>query len=1197
MKRFLLLLMAVGLFNFLNATNVVTINESGNSETGISLVSSNTDQSILSFKMNEFSYSEVETSRGSAWSIFVDGSAKRLKKGSPELPLFYTSVIIPSDAEMQVEVLKAQYVEYENVLVAPSKGNFDRTINPSDVEYEFGPQYQRDDFFPLKTADLRSPYIIRDFRGQTVLINPFVYNAVTKTLRVYYNIELKVFKEGISNINTLASNDFPTTIDSRFKNIYQRQFINYESMQSRYTPVEEDGNMLIISYGDFMDEMDPFIDWKIKTGTEVEIVDVATIGGASAIKTYIADYYNDNGLTFVLLVGDAQQLPSSTVGGNDSDVDYSYIVGGDHYPDCFVGRFSAQNADHVITQVQRTIDYERYPLQMSSWYDNAIGIASDQGPGDDNEYDYVHMRNIANNKLIPFTYSYAYELFDGSQGGEDADGNPNPTLVADAINSGATIINYTGHGSDVSWGTSGFSSNNVNNLTNNGKLPFIISVACVNGNFVGTTCFAEAWLRAENDGEPAGAVATLMSTINQSWNPPMRGQDEMNDILTEADENNIKRTFGGITMNGCMGMNDAYGSGGDEMTDTWTIFGDPSLMVRTAIPETMNVTHNASIPMGSTTFQVNCNAEGALAVLSMDGEIIASAYVTSGTATMVFTPLQDMGTMDLVITSFNYLPYESTVDIINNSGPFVVYANNFVNDESGNNDNMIDYNESILLTVGLTNVGADDAIAVNTTISSNSEFISFTDTEEPYGNIASDDTVSVADGFAFDVFPSIPDGSQIGFTVTSVDESGRSLWESTFELTAHSPELNFVTFTVDDSNGNNNGRLDAGENADIIIEMENAGSAEAFNVLGTLNSNDSEITINNSEISYGDLNGGDTYTATYNVTVAEDAEDGITVFFNIDFTADYGINNSTNFSTYVGLIPVLVMDFAPEVTTAEQMQNCFTMLNVGSEDMEGSLPLDLDKYKSIFVILGAYPNNHVLSNEEGQMLSDYLDNGGRVYMEGGDTWAFDDATAVHEKFMIDGTGDGQGDINRIYGYEGSMLQGYSFTFDGVNNYIDRLSPIGDAQPLLQNENPNYITAISYENETYKTIGSSADFGGLVGEDGWSKDALMAEYLYFFGVDFVWTDVAQIEKENINLVTFPNPFSNKVDISLNIKENQNTEISIYSLNGKKIRVLHSGELNNGKHNFTWDASAYPAGIYIYNVKTNSSNYTGKLVLTK
>jgi len=261
-------------------------------------------------------------------------------------------------------------------------------------------------------------------------------------------------------------------------------------------------------------------------------------------------------------------------GGNDSDVNYSYIVGNDHYPDLFVGRFSAETEAQVITQVTRTLDYEINPITDTDWFTKAIGIASSQGTGDDNEYDYEHIRNIGN-KLISFTYDYAYEFFDGSQGGNDAAGNPSSSMVAEGINSGATIINYTGHGSTTSWSTSGFSSNNVNNLTNNGKLPFVIAVACVNGNFVNSTCFAEAWLRAENNSEPAGAIATFMSTINQSWDPPMRGQDEMNDILTEAYSDNIKRTFGGITMNGCMNMNDVYGSGGYTMTDTWTIFGRP----------------------------------------------------------------------------------------------------------------------------------------------------------------------------------------------------------------------------------------------------------------------------------------------------------------------------------------------------------------------------------------------------------------------------------------------------------------------------------------------------------------------------------------------------------------------------------------------------------------------------------------------
>jgi hypothetical protein len=1197
MKRYLLLILVTGLFSFLHADNWIRIVESTGENTGIQLIKSNIEQSTLQLNLDGFWYNEVETSRGTAWDINSEHAAKRLRKGSPSLPIYSSSLIIPADAKMKVEIVDAKFVEFNDVLIAPSKGNLDRTLNPADIAYEFGPQYQRDEFFPTELANLRDPYIIRDFRGQTVLFNPFVYNAVSKTLRVYYQIKIRIVTDGTSTINTLSSNSFPLSIDSRFNTVYNRQFVNYQVASERYTPVEEDGNMLIISYGAFMSEMDPYIDWKIKTGTNVEIVDVATIGNASQIKTYIADYYNDNGLTFVLLVGDAQQVPSSTIGGNDSDVDYSYIVGNDHYPDLFVGRFSAQTTEHVATQVERTIDYERYPLTMSGWFDDAIGIASDQGPGDDNEYDYEHVRNISNNKLLPFTYSYAYELFDGSQGGEDENGNPTAAQVATAINNGASIINYTGHGSNTSWGTSGFSNNNVNALVNNDKLPFIISVACVNGNFVGTTCFAEAWLRAENNGEPSGAVATLMSTINQSWNPPMEGQDDMNDILTEADANNIKRTFGGVTMNGCMAMNDAYGSDGDVMTDTWTIFGDPSLMVRTAIPATMTVTHDPTVFLGATSFEVQCDVEEALAVLSMNGGIVGSAYVVGGTANIVFPPLNILDTMDLVVTAFNHFPYESTVEIIPSSGPYVIYATDTVNDNAGNANGLVDYNESILLGLGLTNTGSDDAIGVSASITTNSEFVSISDDNETYGNILVDDTVSIADGYAFDVDENIPDGSIIGFTVTSMDESGRAIWESSFSLTAHAPVLSFVSFTIDDSNGNNNGLIDPGEDADINIKLTNVGSSEAFNVLGLLSTDNEYITINNNDLSYGDLIGQDTASAIFNITASEDAPDGTKVDFTISFTADYGIGTESGFDIYLGQKPVLIMDFSTGVNSADAMMDCFMELNVGADMEINSLPANLDVYKSIFVILGAYPENHILTNDEADFLNTYLENGGRIYMEGADTWAFDDQTILHEKFMINGLDDGMGDLSRITGYEGSMLQGFGFDFDGVNNYIDRLAPLEGAQVILQNDSPEYATAVSFENETYKTIGSSADFGGLVDEEGSNKDGLMAEYLYFFGINYVWTSLNENTFDDINVNAFPNPFDNDVEIRLSSTVTQNAEISIYDLSGRKIKTLYSGDVQKGSSGFVWDASKAKAGIYIYSVKTKDNNIVGKLILTK
>ena len=113
----------------------------------------------------------------------------------------------------------------------------------------------------------------------------------------------------------------------------------------------------------------------------------------------------------------------------------------------------------------------------------------------------------------------------------------------------------------------------VNNLENAGKLPFIFTVGCNPGEFNNYgECFCEAWLRATDDnGNPTGAVGHLGSTISQSWEPPMHGQWAMNAILTESYEGNVSRSYGGISVNGCLHMNEAQGGYGINETNHWTL--------------------------------------------------------------------------------------------------------------------------------------------------------------------------------------------------------------------------------------------------------------------------------------------------------------------------------------------------------------------------------------------------------------------------------------------------------------------------------------------------------------------------------------------------------------------------------------------------------------------------------------------------
>lgn len=1114
------------LTGIVSAQNWVTITSGQPVAARTTLLSSDATSSVVEFEVAGFNLIPVTTPRGDAFVVDIDGATPLLAKGMPDLPKLTASLIIPDQALMDVRVISSNYIDYPFIEIAPSKGNFTRDIDPATVPYTYGRAYGQDAFYPAQIAGLRDPYILRDHRGQTIIVNPFSYNPVTKTLRVYYQITVEVFQSGLSTLNIPERNAQPETTVDEFQRIYERHFLNANN-GSRYTPLEEQGNMLIISHGPFMADMQAFADWKRTIGIPTEIVDVSTIGtNSTAIKNFVADYYATNGLTFLLLVGDHAQVPTVTTGnlGGPSDHAYGYLAGNDHYPEIFVGRFSAENSAQVQTQVNRSIAYEQNPDVNVDWFSKGFGIASSEGPGDDGEYDWQHMRNIRTD-LMGYTYTAIGELYDGSQGGEDLPGNPNSGHVSAEVNAGRSIINYTGHGSQTSWSTTGFSNSGVNGLSNNNMWPFIWSVACVNGDFLNNTCFAEAWLRASNANGPTGAVATLMSTINQSWNPPMDGQDDMVDILVESYQNNIKRTFGGISMNGCMKMNDSYGTGGYEITDTWLIFGDPSLMVRTALPQNLSVNHNPVAFIGSNQFTVTCNTQGAIACLTLNGDILGTAVVNGGTATITIPTLTNVGTMKLAVTAFNHIPYIADIDVLPLEGPYVVYNNYSIDDAAGNNNQQLDYNESVTMALGLKNAGTEDVENALVTLICADPYVTLTDTSEVYPLIGAGQVAAVADGFAFSVSSDVPDGYAIPFSFTVV--AGENEWSGNFNVIAHSVVLNFAGNILTDTQGNNNGKADPGETFQMNLSVINAGTAPASDVYGLLSSDDPYVMIHTDSVSYGTIGGYETISAAFTVTVLPSTPTGHTAQFVITMSAGGAFTTTAPISVIIGQIPVLIIDLDGNHNSGPVIRNCLNNLSV-TADYLTSWPLILGPYQSIFVCLGTYTSNAVLTNTQGQALANFMNAGGKVYMEGGDTWAYNTPTPAHPMFMIDGDTDGSGDLKTLNGESGTLAENMSFEFQGDNNYIDRLLPLENAVPIFSNSVPQYYAAIAYDGGIYRTIGSSFEFGGLRDNDSRSvKDSLMLAYINFFGLsnsapllaNFIASETKVCELEEITFTDF------------------------------------------------------------------------------
>ena len=734
-----------------------------------------------------------------------------LEAGAPELLQTAFSLIVPDNSHPTAEVVESDYSVVQGFELAPSKGKLYRNVNPDGVAYVKGGSYFEDRFQKDNVVTVGETYRLRDYSGVALHLYPFAYNPVSKQLKVFTSVTVRV------RYNSRDRIGHPDRMARCFDDIYAHHFLNYNAVKS--TPLQEDGDMLIIAPDNFCAAMQPYADWKVRNGYRAEIVPLSVTGGSSsAIKNYILQYYNSHNLVYVVIVGDDQQFPTISAGGNISDNYYGELVGGDKYPDVIIGKISAESVEHVTTQVDKFIQYELGP-EETAHFPVFLGLSSNQGPGDNNEYDYDHIRNI-DNILQNHTYTSGYEMFEGSQGGLDASGNPTAAMVSQALNSGVGIINYCGHGAETYWVSSNFSVNNINSLTNYDKLPFIFSVACVNGAYNGRTCFAEAWLRAKKNGRSTGAVGALMSTINQPWNSPMCAQDRMIELLTGENNVAMKRTYGGIIFNGFIKMLDTYND--YEVTRTWILFGDPSLLVRTDVPDTLTVSHTDRIRLGFTSVEFTSQV-AARVTMCRRGEILATGNLTGGTLTLQLPgDINVTDTIEVLATAPNHIPYMGSMVVVPNEGPFIVCQEMTVNDE-GNHNGEADYGETVNLSVVMKNVGTQDAAAAQVQISTTDPYLTVLNGSMSIPSLAVAASHSFNNAFRVQVAPEVPAFHNAPIVMMVV--LGGDTTRLTYSLMLHAPLFEMGDIVVDDaSTGNGNGKLDVGEMAFINVKVTNVGN-------------------------------------------------------------------------------------------------------------------------------------------------------------------------------------------------------------------------------------------------------------------------------------------------------------------------------------------------------------------------------------
>ena len=1106
---------------FLILLLVITFGQAQNIQ--YTLLSSNQSEAVVRVDFGTYHTKTVTVDGSEMQTLHMESAYPVLKKGSPELLQTAFSLMVPEGSNPETEILDAQFVEIPNFALAPSKGKLYRNINPEDIPYTKNGDYRSANYLLGSAAEVGENYQLRDIHGVSVKVYPFDYNPSAQKLKVYSSVTVKVrYNSGRSFAQSQKNN---RTFDA----IYTQHFLNYSGLRS--TPVAEEGDILIICPENFMEAMQPYVDWKIRNGFNTEMVPLSTAGSSyQTIKSYIQSYYNEHNLAFVIIVGDNAQFPTPTIGGNKVDNNYTEIAGNDSYPDIILGKISAENVSQVETQVQRFIEYEQNPPETSH-FTSFMGIASNQGPGDNSEYDYQHIRNI-DNKLQNYTYTSGYELFEGSQGGLDASGNPTATMVSTAVNEGVGIISYCGHGDVQMWVTSNFTNSNVNSLTNVGKLPFILSVACVNGEYHTGTCFAEAWLRATHNGQPTGAVSMIGSTINQPWNSPMCAQDRMIDLLVGTTPGNQYFRYGGIVFNGMIHMPDVYND--VEVFRTWILFGDPTLLMRTAEPAQLEVSHNAILPVGVPAITFTSSVENARIAVTKGAEIVAVGNIQNGEYTLTFNQTYlPTDTLNVLATAPNYLPYEGTINFIPNDGPYVLVGDLNLTDQNvpfvnNRHNNLPEFGKTMLATPQITNIGNAAATNVRIKLSTEDNYITLGSTQElTVATVAAHDTLSSSPSFTFKVNDTVPANHSAIIKMEVIFGNDTLVQNKTVKL--YAPTLAITSMSINDvETGNGNHRVDYGETFNCTITIANTGNMPIVGGALFLDNIGNEISLPaTSPLSFPAIDVNGTTTVTFEATANSSIQEPTIAYIKSSLWVNYYFA-SAKFPVKIGEV------------TEDWESDSFTNMNwVNNSSIPWTIATNTP-----------YEGNYCAR-------SGNIGNNGTTALRITDTATVNDTISFYYKVSSEATYD-----KLTFQIDGQTKGEWS----GNSGWCRAAYPV------------------TIGVHTYKWT-YSKDYYGTGGQD-----CAYIDYISFpcgkvnhpVGISETVQNVATAQ-------VWPNPTTDYIHVVTNDEE-QGYSFLLYDLNGK---LLQGGRIEGNQTDI--NVSNYPSGIYILNVENRQHQIqTAKIV---
>ncbi len=825
--------------------------------------------------------------------------------GKPLLPIFREFIEIPEGAEVKISVKNYKREEIGlDFPICPLQPPIPKTGPPppwtKDEEF-----YGRDQFFPAEIVNLVSSGYIRAHRVAVLEISPVRYNPQRGIIEFYPYLELEIKTEGGNISKTLDNlrNWYSLPFEKRLSDL----ILNY-----RYYEIDPPNlpiGYLIIVPDEWYNNILPLAQWRWRKGYKTWVKTLSEVGGgqANTVRNYILNAYNNWPIrpTYVLLVGDVDRIGYFTgqgAGSPPTDLNFSLMNPDDYFPDIDVSRLSVANSAQLDSFVQKVIKYEKNQwLTTREWLKKSYFIASSDG---------------GNHQVAESTHKYCMRL--QRRYGVICDSlflyYNSGTPIPEAINGGRAWVTYSGHGSTDRWADCNFTSDNVRQLTNLDKVPFIGTYACLSGDYTSQSypeCFSETWIRVGY----RGAISHYASTVTSYW---VEDDTFQRRVFDAAMDSNFFWAMGMVNK----GKLVYFRQMGNNSTtrryfEMYNLMGDGAIDIYWDIPQTIQVSHPTVIPVGSYQLPVSVQRQGqpvvgALVCASAKNDTTCHrfAYTNQSGSVVLNLYTQQPDSIYITVTGHNLETYLGACIATPMNRPYVIYLRHFVDDAPprGNGDGIPNPGEELELPTWVKNWGNVTAQGVIGKFITRDPQAQASDTIKNFGNIPGQDSAFTgANGYNLLINLGLPNGYNIPCSLICRDASD-STWVSPITITVGTPIFAYQNYFVSDSHASRpNRRIDPGEEVFLTVAIKNNGLGHGYNVRAVLKAYDTLFLVRDSIGNYGfinrdsiGINSQDRFVVYADSRIRPETQ----VLCSLFVTADGGYSQKLGFTIGIGVLTI-----------------------------------------------------------------------------------------------------------------------------------------------------------------------------------------------------------------------------------------------------------------------------------------------------